>query len=116
MHKNSLIYINHIKDCISRIKSYTEGMEESSFLENSLIQDAVIRNFEIIGEATKHLSNEFRDKYPKIEWKKIAGLRDKLIHDYIGVDLWAVWGIVENVLPELEDSINNIIFNENKPD
>jgi len=77
-------------------------MDEQSFLENPLIQDAVIRNFEIIGEATKNLSMEFRKKYPDIAWKKIAGMRDKLIHGYIGVDLWAVWGVVENILPELE--------------
>ena len=76
MLKNSNIYINHIKDCISRIKSYTEGMDEKSFLENQLIQDAVIRNFEIIGEATKQLDNTFREKYPNVEWKKIAGMRD----------------------------------------
>jgi uncharacterized protein with HEPN domain len=88
-------------------------MDEQSFLENTLIQDAVIRNFEIIGEATKHLSDSFRAKYPNVEWKKIAGMRDKLIHDYIGVDLWAVWGVVENVLPELEHSINEIITKEN---
>lgn len=113
MHKNSIIYINHIRECISRIKSYTGGMDEPSFLENPLIQDAVIRNFEIIGEATKNLSMEFRKKYPDVAWKKIAGMRDKLIHGYIGVDLWAVWGVVENILPELEVSIDEIILKEN---
>ena len=113
MAKSSIIYIHHIKDCIERIKSYTHGMDEPSFLKDQLIQDAVIRNFEIIGEATKQLNSVFREKYPNIEWKKIAGMRDKLIHDYIGVDLWAVWGVVENVLPELEESINEIISIEN---
>lgn len=112
MVKNSIIYIQHIKDCIERIKSYTEGMDEPSFLKDQLVQDAVIRNFEIIGEATKQLNTDFREKYPNIEWKKIAGMRDKLIHDYIGVDLWAVWGVVENVLPELENSIIEIISKE----
>ncbi len=87
-------------------------MDESSFLENQLIQDAVIRNFEIIGEATKQLNQDFRKKYPGIEWKKIAGMRDKLIHDYIGVDLWSVWGVVEDILPDLELSINEIISKE----
>jgi uncharacterized protein with HEPN domain len=73
-----------------------------------MIQDAVIRNFEIIGEATKNLDQDFRLKYPHIEWKKIAGMRDKLIHDYIGVDLWAVWGVIEHVIPKLEIQIEEI--------
>lgn len=90
MYKNQIVYINHNKDCIKRIKSYTNEMDEQSFLENSLIQDAVIRNFEIIGQAAKQISLKFRSKYPNIEWKKIAGMRNNLIHDYISVDLWAV--------------------------
>lgn len=59
----------------------------------------MIRNFEIIGEASKKISPDFKSRYPDIEWKKIAGMRDKLIHDYIGVDLWAVWAVVEDILP-----------------
>lgn len=93
-------------------KSITEGINEDGFLKNSLIQDAVIRNFEIIGEATKKLNDDFRAKYSKIEWKKIAGMRDKLIHDYIGVDLWAVWGVVENIIPILDNQIEEILKKE----
>lgn len=87
-------------------------MDEDGFLTNNMIQDAVIRNFEIIGEATKKISDDFRLKYREIEWKKIAGMRDKLIHDYIGEDLWAVWGVVENIIPTLAKQIENILEKE----
>lgn len=76
-----------------------------------MIQDAVIRNFEIIGEATKQLSNDFRNQHPPIEWKKISGMRDKLIHDYMGVDLPAIWSVVEHIIPNLELDIKEIINN-----
>lgn len=112
MKKDPIIYIEHISVCISRIKEYTEGIDEDGFLKNNLIQDAVIRNFEIIGEATKKLNDDFRLKYSEIEWKKIAGMRDKLIHDYISVDLWAVWGVVENIIPTLDTQIEEILRKE----
>jgi uncharacterized protein with HEPN domain len=112
MTKNPIVYVKHIHDCINKIQEYTQGVNQDDFLKNSLLQDGVIRNLEIIGEATKHLDQQFRRKYPLIEWKKIAGMRDKLIHDYIGVDLFAVWGVVERVIPVLEKQIERIIKEE----
>ena len=114
MKKDPIIYIEHIKTCISRIQEYTREIDEGDFLKNNLIQDAVIRNFEIIGEETKKLDDDFRIKYSDIEWKKIAGMRDKLIHDYIGVDLWSVWGVVENIIPTLDTQIKVILKKERK--
>jgi uncharacterized protein with HEPN domain len=112
MTKSSLIYLEHILACIEKIKTYTASLDEKQFLENTLIQDAVIRNFEVIGEATKKIDDDLKLKYASIEWKKIAGMRDKLIHDYIGVDLWAVWAVVEKILPDLELEIRAILRQE----
>lgn len=75
MKKDNLIYIHHIHDCISKIDTNTENISRNDFLNKSLIHDAVIRNFEIIGEATKKLPEDFSAKYPRVEWRKIAGMR-----------------------------------------
>lgn len=112
MRKNPVIFLEHILNCIDKINEYTKGISIDTFLQNSMIQVAVIRNFEIIWEATKNINTDFRGNYPDIEWKKIAGLRDKLIHDYLGVDLWAVWAVVEQILPDLRKRISEIISSE----
>ena len=113
MGKSNILYMNHILNSIQLILNYTEGMSENDFLNNQLVEDAVVRNFEIIGEATKKLTPEFRDKYPEFEWTKMAGMRDKLIHDYIGVDFGIVWNTVQDILPQLIKDIVELIEKEN---
>jgi uncharacterized protein with HEPN domain len=112
MKKENLIYIQHILESVEKIQKYTDNKTIDLFLEDTLLQDAIIRNLEIIGEASKKVDLDFKVKYPTIEWKKMAGMRDKLIHDYIGVDLWAVWGVVEKILPDLKINLKSIIENE----
>ena len=98
--KEEKVYLKHIINCILKIETYTiKGKEE--FLESELIQDAVIRNLQIIGEATKKLPDEIRQKEKNVPWREMAGLRDVLTHDYFGVDLKIVWNVVEKELPTI---------------
>ena len=98
-------FLEDIQVCIKRILDYTQGMDYESFLRNSQVQDAVVRNLEIIGEATKSLSADFRSKHKDIPWSKMAKQRDRLIHHYTGVDYDIVWGIIEDSLRQLEPRI-----------
>lgn len=109
MKKDDLVYVRHISDAVKKIIDYTTGMGKKEFISSNKTQDAVIRQFEIIGEATKQLSKAFRDKHSDVPWKKLAGLRDKLIHDYMGVDVLAIWKSVVSDLPELRKQIKEII-------
>ena len=109
--KNDLVYLHHIADAIADIENYTASGKEECFA-TKMIQDAVIRNLEIIGEAVKNISPTIREQHPDIPWKQIAGLRDILIHQYFGVDLETVWLIVENRLPVLSDCIQKYIAAE----
>ena len=109
MDKNDFIYIEHILDSIEKIEKYTDSINVHGFVDNELVQDGVIRNFEIIGEASKKFSNKFREKYSNVPWKKISGMRDILIHDYIGIDIWAVWDTIEKDLPNLKEYLLEIL-------
>lgn len=96
--KNDSVYINDILESITKIEKYVQNIDEDRFLKDDQIQDAVLRRLEIIGEATKHISNEFKKKYPVIPWKKVAGLRDILIHAYSSVNLKRIWKILDDNL------------------
>ena len=102
-------FLYDIQEAVRRIKTYTHEMTYKEFLEDTRTQDAVIRNLEIIGEATKKLSMELRNRYPNVPWKQMAGARDRLIHNYFGVDLEVVWKISTAELSDLTLEITKIL-------
>lgn len=112
MTKEPLIFIEHILKSIEKIESFSKGVSKEKFFKNELIQSAIIRQIEIIGEAVKNLPKEFTIKYSFIPWGEIARTRDKLIHHYFGVDLEAVWKVINDDLTKLKENMNEIIKQE----
>jgi uncharacterized protein with HEPN domain len=107
--KDDQIYIEHILTSIKRIQSYISKVDQTSFLDDFITQDAVVRQLEIIGEATKRVSQDFRQKNPDIPWSDMAGMRDVLIHDYIDVDLEIVWKTASESIPRLKSLLKDLI-------
>ena len=102
------VYLAHILECADRIERYL-GQDREAFLRDTMVQDAVIRNFEVIGEAAKRIPEQFRVVHAAIPWRLMAGFRDVLIHDYEGVDLERVWRIAKEDLPAVKIAITQIL-------
>ena len=108
MDKNSSIWIGHIKESIDAIEDDTRGFSFEIFKANRTIQDAVIRRFQIIGEASNNLDAEFQRTHPVVDWREIISMRNVLVHEYFGVDLEIVWDAIQNDLPRLKELLNKI--------
>ena len=103
------IFLRDILDSADKILRYVSGKSYEEFIEDEMLIDAVVRNLEIIGEASKNIPVNVRRKYSEVEWKKIAGLRDSLIHKYSAIDYEILWDIIENKIPELRNEICSIL-------
>jgi uncharacterized protein with HEPN domain len=111
MEKENSIRLRHILEAIERIEKYLQGFDEEKFKTDLLHQDAVLRQLEIIGEASKNLSAGLRENNPHVEWRKMAGTRDRLAHGYFSVDTEIVWRITQDFLPKLKMEIEQILEN-----
>ncbi len=109
MPRDYKVYLEDILEAIGKVREYTSGMSQATFFDDSKTVDAVVRNLEIIGEAVKNIPEDIRSRYPDVEWKKIGGLRDILIHEYFGIDVEIIWDILQVKLPILENQVKKIL-------
>lgn len=109
MPRDYRVYLEDTLEAIGKIRMYTEDLSLKTFSADPKTVDAVVRNLEVIGEAIKKVPEDIRSKRPDLEWKKIAGLRDILIHEYFGIDVEIIWDIVQSKLPVLEEHVERIL-------
>ena len=114
MNKETDVFLKHILESISNIEEFTKGISKEDFMNSTKTQDAVVRRIEIMGEATKNLPKDFREKYKEVPWSEIARTRDKLIHGYFGVDYNITWKVIEEKLPDIKKKIKVILEQEAK--
>ncbi|MCX6739500.1 MAG: DUF86 domain-containing protein [Candidatus Parcubacteria bacterium] len=108
--KDDNVYLQHIKDAINKIEQYLEGYSYEQFLEDSKTVDAVIREVSIIGEASNNISKEFQMKHSELPWRRMVGMRNRLIHEYFGVSEESVWSTAKDDLPPLKKQIEEILM------
>lgn len=109
MNKDPFTFLQHILGCIENIEKDTRGLTKEQFLKARTINNSVLWNIEVIGEAAKNIPNNFKEKYKHIPWKQIAGMRDKLIHEYFGIDSGNVWKVVTEDIPVLKSNLEEIL-------
>jgi uncharacterized protein with HEPN domain len=114
MRRTSLHFLDDIREAARNIRKYTAGMSYEQFLADRRTRDAVIRNFEVIGEATKNLPDDVKDRYPGVAWKTVAGLRDIVAHGYYRIDYEVIWGIITDRLPGFGRDIAKILKEESR--
>ena len=107
--RNAALYLRDILDAIAAIERFTEGLDPQAFSQDDLRSSAVIRKFEIIGEAAKHVPEQVKHRYPDIPWKGMAGLRDRLIHFYFGIKYELVWETIQKELPRLRTALEQVL-------
>ena len=107
--KDNRLYLIHIKECLDRIEEYLQGVDKTSFLKNTMLQDAVIRNLQVLSESTQRITKELKEKYSDIEWHKISGIRNIVVHEYLNIDVERVWLILVKDLPPLKNTINSML-------
>jgi len=112
MSRDYRLFLDDIRDSCAKVLRYTAGMNFEQFVDEEQVFDAVVRNLGIIGEATKHVPNEIRNLYPQVDWKKISGLRDVVVHGYFGIDEEILWDIIQNHVPELLEQVTQILGND----
>jgi len=108
--KDDKLYLIHIDECLERIESYIKDIDKKAFMDSTLIQDAVVRNLQIMSESTQRLSDNLKDYHPEIDWFKISGFRNVLVHDYLGVDVERIWTILLKELPILRKAIKKMLM------
>lgn len=106
--RNALLLIDDMLDSATKILSYCKGLNFDQFIENQMLVDAIVRNFEIIGEAATRVPDTFKEQYQHIPWARLKGFRNRLIHEYFGIDYAIVWDIIEYELAALVDMLTNL--------
>ncbi len=107
--RDDTVYLRHISDAIAWIEEYLRGIDKEAFESNHLLQDGIIRQLQIIGEAISHISPQLREMYPHVPWSDIAGLRHRIVHDYSGINLSLVWSVATDDIPKLKEQIQKLL-------